>query len=153
MFALIISIIAIALVVALAGATLYYGGDAFSKGSARSTAAALVNQGQQISGAWTLYKADHGGSVPTGTSDAQLSALVSGQYLAAVPTSPTNTSDAPQAWAVTGGSTTGSDGQTTATPYVANVGGASAEVCKEVGNLPGAGGVFSCASNTFSYSL
>jgi hypothetical protein len=46
MFLLIITIIAIALVVALALATLYYGGDAFNKGSAEANASKVINQGQ-----------------------------------------------------------------------------------------------------------
>jgi hypothetical protein len=149
MFALIISIIAIALVVALAGATLYYGGDAFSKGSARSTAAALVNQGQQIAGAWTLYKADHGGSEPVATDIAAVqTALVAGEYLAALPTPATSTSDAPQAWTFTA----------SAAGVAAKIGvPASKEVCAEVVKLPGnsAAGIFACdtGTNEFSYTL
>jgi hypothetical protein len=151
MFALIISIIAIALVVALAGATLYYGGDAFSKGSARSTAAALVNQGQQIAGAWTLYKADHGGTAPTVTDAASLQtalASATNNYLAAIPTSPISglteadgTTPKTSLWAVdAAGSAASVD--------------ASKEVCAEVAKLPGNGGVFSCdTDNTFNYSL
>jgi hypothetical protein len=152
MFALIISIIAIALVVALAGATLYYGGDAFSKGSARSTAAALVNQGQQISGAWTLYKADHGGSAPVATDLATVrTALVGGQYLAALPTPATSTGDLPVDWTFTA---VGAD--PVANPATVAV-LASTEVCAEVIKLPGnsASGIFSCdvATKQFSYVL
>ena len=136
MFALIISIIAIALVVALAGATLYYGGDAFTKGSARSTGAALINQGQQIAGAWTLAKADNGGALP-----ADLAALSTAGYLAALPTSPV--AGAPWTLAADSKSVTVSG---------TNV---NAEICGEVSKMPGAGGVFECdtATNTFTYTL
>ena len=59
MFSLIITIISIALVAALALATLYFGGDAFNQGSARAAAATVVNQASQISGANTLYYLDN----------------------------------------------------------------------------------------------
>lgn len=58
MFSLIITIISIALVAALALATLYYGGDAFNKGTAQAEAARIMNQGQQLMGAADLYYAD-----------------------------------------------------------------------------------------------
>ena len=79
MFNLIISIIAIALVVALAGASLYYGGDAFSKGSEEAKAATYVNQAQQIQAAATLYRASEG-SKPQ-----DMDALTSNGYLASEP--------------------------------------------------------------------
>ena len=44
MFSLIVTIIAIALVAALALATLYYGGSAFNQSSAKAQAAKLLNQ-------------------------------------------------------------------------------------------------------------
>lgn len=58
MFSLIISIISIALVAALAAATVYFGGAAFNKGSAGADASTFVNSGQQIAGAFTLASAD-----------------------------------------------------------------------------------------------
>ncbi|EGR4214505.1 hypothetical protein F7O40_02705 [Vibrio cholerae] len=58
MFSLIISIIAIALVAALALASIYYGGSAFQEGSADAEASTVVNQGQQIQGAVTLADVD-----------------------------------------------------------------------------------------------
>lgn len=61
MFSLIISIIAIALVVMLAGASLYYGGESFSDNSSRSSAARYMNEASQISGSITVYKSDNGG--------------------------------------------------------------------------------------------
>jgi len=58
MFSLIIIVISIALGAAMALATLYFGGDAFNEGSAKATAATLVNQAQQINGANTLHFLD-----------------------------------------------------------------------------------------------
>ena len=58
MFSLIITIISIALVAALALATIYYGGTAFNKGSAEAKASQLINEGQQINGAKALMAAD-----------------------------------------------------------------------------------------------
>lgn len=58
MFSLIISIIAIALVAALAGASVYYGGSAFNKGTAGADASAFMNAGQQINGAFALATSD-----------------------------------------------------------------------------------------------
>ena len=140
MFALIISIIAIALVVALAGATLYYGGDAFTQGNARSTAAALVNQGQQIAGAWTLFEADHGGASPAALTDLTDTNNGNVSYLAAIPTAPVG------AWSLNG-----------STIEVATANAITTEVCNAVGNLPGSGGVFKCegdaGARVFSYNL
>ena len=55
MFSLIITIISVALVAALALATLYYGGDAYESGQAKSEAAKLRNQGQQLVAAAEFY--------------------------------------------------------------------------------------------------
>lgn len=54
MFSLIISIISILLVAALALATIYYGGNAFNKGTDEAVASQLINEGQQLQGARTL---------------------------------------------------------------------------------------------------
>lgn len=58
MFSLIISIIAIALVSALALASIYYGGEAFKDGASDAQSSTLINQGQQIQGAVTLADLD-----------------------------------------------------------------------------------------------
>jgi hypothetical protein len=84
MFSLIITIISIALVAALALATLYYGGSAFNKGAAGAVAARLINEGQQVNGAVALYKADIGaGSTAAVVTD--LAGLVTEGYLSSVP--------------------------------------------------------------------
>lgn len=79
MFSLIITIISIALVAALAVASVYYGGAAFSQGSAKASASTLVNAAQQIAGANTLYANDNGGTFAT-----DIGALTP-TYLSAVP--------------------------------------------------------------------
>ena len=83
MFSLIVSIISIALVAVLAAASIYYGGDAFTKGSAKALASTVVTQAQQISSANTLFKNDNGGVSAT-----NVTALVTGKYLASEPAIP-----------------------------------------------------------------
>lgn len=84
MFSLIITIISIALVAALALATLYYGGDAFNRGSAAAVASQLINEGQQVNGAVAIAKADAaaGGTAVTTWGD-----LVTNEYLSQLPAS------------------------------------------------------------------
>ncbi len=82
MFSLIITIISIALVAALALATLYYGGSSWTRGNAASNAATVTNQGQQIRGAMELYYADHS-AYPASLQD-----LVTGDYLKTIPVPP-----------------------------------------------------------------
>lgn len=60
MFSLIITIISIALVTALALATIYYGGSAFRQGGDAAAAAKLINEGQQLSGAAAIVEANAG---------------------------------------------------------------------------------------------
>lgn len=65
MFQLIVAVISIALVAALAIASIYYGGTAFSKSSLRANVVTLVNGGQQIAGAQALYRTDKGADAPS----------------------------------------------------------------------------------------
>jgi type II secretory pathway pseudopilin PulG len=95
MFQLIVSVIAIALVAILAAASIYYGGSAFSSSTAKGNVAALINAGQQISGANTLYKVD---TATSGASD--INTLVTYNYLSAVPMKP---KFAVGSWTVSGG--------------------------------------------------
>lgn len=60
MFSLIITIVAIALVAALALATLYYGGTAFQKSTVSARATRVITHGQQIQGAQDMFRADFG---------------------------------------------------------------------------------------------
>lgn len=80
MFSLIITIISIALVAVLALATLYYGGKSFLQGQAAATAATVINTGQQVSGAYTLWQTDN----PEGS--ATLPVVLSANYLKTIPT-------------------------------------------------------------------
>lgn len=79
MFSLIITLVSIALVAALALATLYFGGDAFNKGDASARAAQIVIQGQQLLSAADLFFADKG------RWPASVDELVSTDYLKQVP--------------------------------------------------------------------
>lgn len=85
MFSLIITIISIALVAALAIATIYYGGSAFTQGSAKASASTLVSHAQQVAGANTLYANDNGGTFTTNVAD-----LTTGGYLASAPAAPSS---------------------------------------------------------------
>lgn len=76
MFSLIVTLIAIALVGALALATLYYGGPAFNKGSEAAKLAGLLNESTQVQGAAALYRAENSGAGPATVAD-----LVANDYL------------------------------------------------------------------------
>lgn len=84
MFSLIVTIIAVALVAALALATIYFGGQAFNIGGDRAIATRTVNEGNQVAGALELYRVDNG-AYPTGASQDIANALVTGNYLAGMP--------------------------------------------------------------------
>lgn len=86
MFSLIISIISIALVAALAAATVYFGGAAFNKGSAGADASTFINAGQQVAGAFTLASADGHSPLTVADLNSGDAAITKGQvYLAQVP--------------------------------------------------------------------
>lgn len=93
MFQLIVAIISIALIAALAAASIFYGGSAFTDSSLKANVTTLVNGGQQISGAQAIYKTDNAGAPAT-----DIAVLADGVYLAAVPT-PANIASG--AWALT----------------------------------------------------
>lgn len=79
MFSLIITLIAIVLVAALIGAVIYYGGSSFTESQATASAARVLNEGAQISGAATVYHS------ATGTYATNIEELVTSQYLQASP--------------------------------------------------------------------
>jgi hypothetical protein len=89
MFFLIITIISIALVAALALATLYYGGKAFNKGSASADATKMLTQAQQLQGAAELYKAD------TGAYPLTMQDMLTNKYLTSVPVAALSPESAP----------------------------------------------------------
>lgn len=65
MFSLIISIIAIALVAAIALASIYYGGEAFQTGTVDAAASTVVNQGQQVQAAVQMASLDKSVTIST----------------------------------------------------------------------------------------
>jgi len=76
MFNLIVAVISIALIAAMAVASIYYGGDSFGKSSARAEVATLISQGQQISGAAALFRIENSGNnVATTDPDCSLGTL------------------------------------------------------------------------------
>ena len=79
MFSLIITIISIALVAALAVATIYYGGESFKNNGVKAAAARVVNGGSQINGAVEAFKAT------TGTVPSSLDDLVTSKFLSVIP--------------------------------------------------------------------
>jgi alpha-tubulin suppressor-like RCC1 family protein len=95
MFSLIITVVSIALVAALALATLYYGGTAYTLGQANAQAAKLLNQGQQLLAASELFKVQNGrypGDVPE---------LVNTGYLRSNPVAHGDLGAMSEAWAST----------------------------------------------------
>ncbi|WP_315922685.1 hypothetical protein [Mesorhizobium sp. SP-1A] len=84
MFQLIVAVISIALIAALAIASIFYGGDAFTKSSEKATVTTLINQAQQIAGAAALYKTDSGVRAQSIT-DLDGSVANSVQYLSQIP--------------------------------------------------------------------
>jgi hypothetical protein len=95
MFNLIVAVISIALIAAMAAASIFYGGEAFSNSTAKAQASTLVNNGQQISGAQQLYMIDNSGNREDTIGD-----FVSGGYLQALPTPPASAVDAGDLWAL-----------------------------------------------------
>jgi type II secretory pathway pseudopilin PulG len=80
MFSLILTIIAIALVVVLSLAAMYYGGIAVSSSSQKALATQLISETQQIQSAVSLFKVDHDRLPLTGS---ELTA--DGKYMQAMP--------------------------------------------------------------------
>lgn len=89
MFQLIVAVISIALIAALALASIPYLGDAFNQGSLKGNVTTLINGGQQISGAQALYKTEHAGVtakiLEDSVADAGDGLVGAGDYLTAVP--------------------------------------------------------------------
>ncbi|MDO8416308.1 MAG: hypothetical protein Q7S87_08875 [Agitococcus sp.] len=81
MFSLIVSIISIALAIALSAAAMFYGGNSFGALSQKAHAAQLIDETQQIQAAILLFKEDNA-RLPI--SSAELT--ISGKYLKSMPT-------------------------------------------------------------------
>lgn len=95
MFNLIVAVISIALIAAMAAASIFYGGTAFGSGTAQAQASTLINNGQQISGAQQLYMIDNSGN----RADA-IAVLKTNNYLQALPTAPGTVIEAGAAWEI-----------------------------------------------------
>ncbi len=102
MFQLIVAVISIALVAILAIASIYYGGSAFQRSGMKAQVDALVNAGQQISGAQSLYLTDYG--VPASDVPSLEATGANGTYLSAAPAIPAVSNG--QAWSLVGASST-----------------------------------------------
>ena len=85
MFSLIITIISIALVVALVAATMYHGGDVLTQGRTEADAAAFVAGAQQITGAASMHLALEGTAALGDGAAGIKTALVDTSYLSSVP--------------------------------------------------------------------
>lgn len=136
MFQLIVAVISIALVAALAIASIFYGGDAFTKSSTKAQVTTLINQGQQIAGAAALYKTDNGASPAT------VATLVP-NYLAAAPTGTKNTDNA-VGWELHIGATSAEASYTSI-----GIATGGAELCAEVVNQ----GTGSCDAGYTKFSF
>lgn len=79
MFSLIITIVSIALVVALVAATMYHGGDTLTQGRTTADAAAFVAGAQQVGGAQVMHLSLEGAEAAT------VADLVTTKYLASAP--------------------------------------------------------------------
>ncbi len=79
MFSLIITIVSIALVVALVAATMYHGGDTLTQGRTTADAAAFVSGAQQIGGAAVMHLSLESAEA------ADVATLISKKYLASAP--------------------------------------------------------------------
>ena len=95
MFNLIVAVISIALIAAMAAASIFYGGSAFGEGTAKAQASTLINNGQQISGGQQLYMIDNSGNRAN-----DIDVLTAGGYLQAVPSAPATVIAASAAWQI-----------------------------------------------------
>lgn len=80
---LVLVLISLAITLAVAGVTAYFGGRALSSQQTRNTAMTLINQGNQIASASIVYSSDHSGKFP-----ATPQTLVTATYLQTLPIPP-----------------------------------------------------------------
>lgn len=132
-FQIIVIVIGIALTLAVAGVGVFYGGSAFTNGSAAASMAKLSAQASQISGAILLYQSKNSGTLPANLSELQ------GEYLKSIPVAPFKKQDgSPAEWAFYDSESGGKELRLD----VLLVGGGSipADICEHVGgnsNLDG----------------
>jgi len=79
MTGIILVIVGVLLAAAAALFVIFYGGDAYNAGNARAAAATIVNMGENVQHAATLYRMQEGGE------PVDLAALVEASYLSAPP--------------------------------------------------------------------
>ncbi|MBP2313981.1 hypothetical protein [Azospirillum soli] len=92
MYNLIVVIIAVALTAVMGAAGVFYGGSAFTSAGPKAAAIGVIQNMAQMQGAWMLYTSNGNTTsttVPTMTATGLSTDLISGGYLAAVPTAPT----------------------------------------------------------------
>lgn len=89
MFNLIVAVLSIALIGITAGASVYYGGTAFSNSNNRGQVSALISAGGQIAAAQSLHRTEKGGVAAT-----SITGLTSTNYLQAQPSVPSGLDDA-----------------------------------------------------------
>ncbi len=115
---LIVTVIAIALVAVASLMGAYYGGSAFLQGSAKASAATLINQGSQISAAATLYRSGNDGAAYQ-DDVTMATALVGNDYLTAI--DPPGGITGAGAWATTSRNQTGAVTECSAAATAAEV--------------------------------
>lgn len=79
MFALILTILSIALVAMIAFATINYGGEAMQKNQTKVAVTTILNEGQQLQAAFSLYRAEKSKNAVS------IAELTSNNYLKSVP--------------------------------------------------------------------
>ncbi len=98
MFNLLTVLIAVALTAIMGAAGVFYGGSAFTTAGPKAAALGITQSASQVTAAWTLYTNDAktttfngAGNTPTLTNTGNTATdLISGGYLSALPTAPTN---------------------------------------------------------------
>ena len=103
MFSLFITLIAIVLVVLLAGVTVYYGGNAYNNAQLNARVSTLISQGVQVKTAANAYAADNGGAAPSDISALTSNSPSAGQYLTAVPSNPLAPAGSSATWSIASG--------------------------------------------------
>ena len=96
MFNLIVAVLSIALIGITAGASVYYGGTAFSNSNNRGQVSSLISAGGQIGAAQSLHRTERGGVPATQISSATPTdnTLISLNYLQAQPSVPSGLENA-----------------------------------------------------------
>jgi hypothetical protein len=147
MYTLIIQVVAIGLGIAVSISSLYYGGQAMTRGTTKAVVSTVMNQGQQIASASLLFQVDNSSSITA------LSDLVTQEYLSSVPTAPVGTgwgfTNAPPTVYTYNSVSDESDigAAAPAGDYITTTGGpkpVSHQQCNEINKLADGGSLFGC---------